>query len=177
MELFTPRLILREFRADDFASFRELETHPSTHHYEPAHPEESAIRKYLESAQSDVAQIPRLRYRLAVTIRPDDNIRGRVTLTRINASIREWEIGWAIHPNWRGQGLATEAAQHMLDFAFDDLQAHRVVAFSHSENISSIRVMEKLGMHKEGCLRETRRWHGAWANEVVFSMLDREFER
>lgn len=177
MELTTPRLTLREFQADDFFSFRELETHPSTYHYESAPPEESVIRKYLESAQCDATQIPRARYRLAVTIQPDDNVRGRATLTLVNESIREWEIGWAVHPNLWGQGLATEAAHRLLEFAFDELHAHRVVAFSHSKNLASIRVMNKLGMQQEGRLRETRRWQDGWADEVVFSLLDWEFEK
>lgn len=177
MELITPRLILREFRVDDFTSFRELETHPATYHYESAHPEEATIRKYLEDAKADVLQSPRTRFRLAVTLHPADEIRGRVTLTLTNASILEWEVGWALHPNWWGQGLATEAARRLLGFAFDELHAHRVVAFSHSENLSSIRVMEKLGMQQEGLLRETRRWQGSWSDEVVFSLMDREFKK
>jgi RimJ/RimL family protein N-acetyltransferase len=37
--------------------------------------------------------------------------------------------------------------------------------------------MGKLGMRQEGHLRETRRWQGGWADEVVFSLLDREFEK
>ena len=88
MELITSRLTLREFRDDDLVSFRELETHPLTHHYESAHPDDSVIRTYLESAQSDVLQNPRVRYRFAMTIQPEDKIRGRVTLSLINTSIR-----------------------------------------------------------------------------------------
>jgi [ribosomal protein S5]-alanine N-acetyltransferase len=176
MELFTPRLTLREFRLDDFASFRELETHPSTNHYETTCPDESAIRKYLESAQSDALQTPRVRYRFAVVLL-DDKVHGRVTLTLINASIREWEIGWAIHPDLWGAGIATEAAHRLLEFAFHELHSHRVVAFSHAKNLASIRVMKKLEMQQDGHLRETRRWQDGWADEVVFSLLEREFER
>lgn len=174
MELLTSRLTLREFRADDFDSFRELESYPSTYYYESACPDESAIQKYLESAQSDALQTPRIRYRFAVVFL-DDKVRGRGTLTLMNASIREWEIGWAIHPEFWRQGLATEAAEYLLAFAFHDLRAHRVVAFSQSENLGSIRIMEKLGMQQEGLLRETRRWQDSWVDEVVFSLLDREF--
>ncbi len=175
MELFTPRLTLRDFRADDFISFRELETHLSNYHYEPASPDESTIRKYVESAISDTLQTPRVRYRFAVTLHPDEKVWGRVTLTLVNRAIQEWEIGWAVHPAAWGQGIATEAALRLLGFACHDLHTHRVVAFSHSENLGSIRVMEKLGMRKEGQLRETRRWQEGWTDEVVFSVLDREF--
>lgn len=175
MELFTPRLILREFRESDFAIFRELETHPETYRFESAHPDDAQIRAYLEKAQADGLQTPRTRYRLAVTICPADEVRGRVTLALMNDSIREWEIGWAIHPDEWGKGFAVEAAQRLLEFAFADLGAHRVVAFSHAQNTASLRVMQKLGMQQDGLLRETRPWRGVWSDEVVFAILEREW--
>jgi RimJ/RimL family protein N-acetyltransferase len=175
MELITPRLTLREFIESDFILFRELESHPETYRFESTRPDADSTQNYLDQAQADASQTPRVRYRLAVTLRPADEVRGRATLTLLNDSIREWEIGWAIHPYWWRQGLATEAAQRLLKFAFHDLRAHRVVAFSHAQNAASLRVMEKLGMHQEGHLRETRRWQGGWADEVVFSILGREW--
>jgi RimJ/RimL family protein N-acetyltransferase len=175
MELFTPRLILREFRENDLSLFRELEAHPETYRFESAHPDDAQIRGYLEKAQSDGLQTPRPRYRLALTICPADEVRGRVTLALMNDSIREWEIGWAIHLAEWGKGFAVETAQRLLEFAFTDLGAHRVVAFSHAENAASLRVMQKLGMQQDGLLRETRPWRGAWSDEVVYSILEREW--
>lgn len=175
MELLTPRLILREFRDTDFTSFRELEAHPATYHYESACPGETATRSYLENARTDALQTPRIRYRFAMIVHPADTVCGRITLSLMNTSIREWEIGWAVHPGWWGRGLATEAALRVLEFAFRELGAHRVVAFSHAGNAASLRVMKKLGLQQEGLLRETRQWQGGWADEVVYAILDREF--
>ena len=56
-----------------------------------------------------------------------------------------------------------------------ELKAHRVVAFSHAENIASLRVMRKLGMQQEGLLRETRLWQNRWSDEVVYAILDHEW--
>jgi ribosomal-protein-alanine N-acetyltransferase len=175
MELLTPRITLREFRESDFALFRELEAYPETYRFESAHPDTAQTRAYLEKAQSDVLQTPRTRYRFAVSIRPADEVRGRVTLSLMNAFIREWEIGWAIHPDEWGKGFAVESSRRLLDFAFSDLCAHRVVAFSHAQNTASLRVMKKLGMQQDGHLRETRLWRGSWSDEVIFSILEREW--
>lgn len=175
MELLTPRLALREFRDTDFCLFHQLETQPETYCFESAQPDDAQIRTYLENSQNDVFQTPRTRYRFAVTLSPADLVRGRVTLTLLNASIREWEIGWALHPDFCGRGLATEAAHRLLEFAMVTLGVHRVVAFSHAQNTASLRVMQKLGMQQEAHLRETRHWRGGWADEVVFSILEREW--
>lgn len=61
----------------------------------------------------------------------------------------EIELSWAILPEYRGRGLATEAGRAMLAFAFDDLHLERVVACTDATNLASQRVMRKIGMHVE----------------------------
>ncbi len=176
MELFTPRLILRDFQQNDLANLKELESMPETYYFESSQPTIEQITKKLQQTQEEAVHSPRTRFHLAMTIQLMDQVRGRVSLMLINETIREWEIGWAIHPAEWGKGFATEAAHRMLEFAFSDLQAHRVVAFSHAENTASIQVMKKLNMRQEGLLRETRLWKNGWSDEVVYSILDREWK-
>ena len=91
--------------------------------------------------------------------------------------MREWEIGWklCILFEW-GKGYATEAAKGMLKYTFNDLQAHRVVAFCNTLNGASIRVMEKIGMRREGLLEKTRWWNNGWANEYIYAILERDWK-
>jgi RimJ/RimL family protein N-acetyltransferase len=176
MELFTPRLLLRDFQQNDLACVKELESLSETYYFESSQPNIEQITKKLQQTQAEALHSPRTSFHLAITIRPLDQVRGRVSLTLINESIREWEIGWAIHPDEWGKGFATEAAHRVLEFTFSELQAHRVVAFSHAENTASIRVMKKLNMQQEGLLRETIAWKNGWSDEVVYSILDREWK-
>lgn len=70
---------------------------------------------------------------------------------------RAASIGWSIsRPAWR-QGLATEAARAVIDAVFvgcDEL--NRIEATADLRNLASQRVMEKLGMTREGVLRQSR---------------------
>lgn len=175
MQLTTQRLILRDFRESDFDALRALEAHPSTYHYEETNPSEEVTRLQLEKMIEQQNETQRKYYRFGITIPPQDVVKGRIALVHTNHSICEWEIGWAIHPDEWGKGLATEAARSMLGFAFEKLDAHRVIAVSHASNQVSIRIMEKLSMTREGHLRETRQWHGAWSDDVIYSILDREW--
>jgi len=182
VEVLTPRLRLREFCDADFEAFCALEMHPATYAYE-AHPPSGveSIRAYLEQARSDRGYIEggvrrRIRYRLAVVLRATEQLLGRVTLTYEPRMVREWEIGWAIHPDFWGQGLAVEAARPVLALAFELHLAHRVVAYAHAENVASRRVMEKLGMRQEGYFRKTCPWRGGWADEVLYALLEWEWE-
>ncbi len=177
MELLTSRLILREFCAADFDAVHAYESNPETQRYEQVVvATEEQTRRYLADAQAWAREQPRTRFRLAITIPPDEAARGRISLALNWPEIREWEIGWTVDPLLWGRGYATEAAQAMLGFAFGEEGAHRVVAFCNANNRASARVMEKLGMQRDGYLRETRWWNGAWADEFVYSILDHEWQ-
>jgi RimJ/RimL family protein N-acetyltransferase len=91
-------------------------------------------------------------------------------------AIREWEVGWAIHPDEWGKGYATEAARQVMDWGFRELDIHRIVAFCHASNSASVRVMEKLGMHQDGMLRETRWLRGEWWDEYVYAILEKDWK-
>ena len=175
MELVTPRLRLREFVEDDFLALCELDGFPEMHTFERKPPNVSETRKSLDIYISNALQLPRITYQLAITIPPADTVRGIIKLSRRWETIREWEIGWAIHPVEWGKGYATEAAWLMIDWGFKQLNIHRMVAFCHASNTASVRVMEKLGMHCDGQLRETRWLNGRWWDEYVYAILDKEW--
>jgi RimJ/RimL family protein N-acetyltransferase len=60
------------------------------------------------------------------------------------------EIGWRLSTGWQGRGLAREAAETVLKFAFDSLELNRVVSFTVPANAASWGLMERLGMQKLG---------------------------
>ena len=175
MELITPRLKIREFRADDFDAIYAIDSDPQVCRFEPSVLTADQVAYRLEGALEWAQESPRTMYKLAITIPPDDRVYGRLSLRASLHSDRTWEIGWTLHPQIWGKGYATEGARALLGYAFTQLNAHRVVAFCHAENIASGRVMEKIGMQREGCLRETILINDSWYDELVYGILDREF--
>ncbi len=59
------------------------------------------------------------------------------------------EIGWRLAPAYWGRGLAREAAETTLDFAFERLRLPEVVAFTTPPNRRSWGLMERLGMRRD----------------------------
>ncbi len=60
------------------------------------------------------------------------------------------EIGYAVIPEYRGAGLATEAAQALVDYAFSFQEVKAICADTSVTGWASMRVLQKLGMHKCG---------------------------
>jgi len=175
MHLTTSRLLLREFRPADLDALFALYGDPTYQRYEEPPLSREKTQARLEGFLADAAVQPRTRFRLAITLPPADTVIGKISLGAINPSIGEWEIGWGVAPRFWGQGYAPEAARAMLAYAFDTLNARRVVAFCHFENVRSQRVMEKIGMQREGRPRQVRWLDDRWNDEYIYGILRQEF--
>ena len=100
---------------------------------------------------------------------------GELMLRLKSAESRQGEIGWSIHPDVQGRGLATEAAAELLRLGFEELGLHRIQAEADSRNQPSRRVMEKLGMRCEAEFVEAELFKGEWAGDVIYAILESEW--
>lgn len=175
MKLFTPRLVLRDLRERDLADLFAFDGDPEVQRFEGPPLSEAETRWRLEGAIEWAQENPRTRYKLGVTVRPSDQVIGRVSLTRKNPGEGEWEIGWTIRRADWGKGYATEAARAVLEYALTQLGARRVVALCLPENAASIRVMEKLGMRPVASKEQVRWIDGAWRDEITYVVDAKDF--
>ncbi|MGQ8871217.1 GNAT family N-acetyltransferase [Paenibacillus sp. TSA_86.1] len=90
---------------------------------------------------------------------------------------RSWELGFAVLPEYSGKGHGSEATRLLLQFAFDELKAHKVVGMCNAENVRSAALMQHVAMTREAIFKEELRWQDKWTDQYFFSILDREFKR
>jgi RimJ/RimL family protein N-acetyltransferase len=100
---------------------------------------------------------------------------GDVQLTWTSREHRQGEIGYIIHPDHTGNGYATEAAGLMLRLGFEGLGLHRIEGRLDARNQASARVLERLGMRREGCLEHARFVRGEWTDELIYAILEHEW--
>ncbi len=112
----------------------------------------------------------------AVTLKPEGSLVGAVGLSSVSEAFSRAEIGyWVGKPYWN-KGYATEATRTVLRFAFRNLGLNRVHASHFTRNPASGRVMQKLGMTREGMSRQhVRRWD-RFEDLVQYGILASEFE-
>jgi [ribosomal protein S5]-alanine N-acetyltransferase len=176
MQLITPHLILRELLPSDLNAVHAYFSDARFQHFEEPDRTLQDTQANLDKNIQAQEVVPRVRYVLGLVVPPSDTVIGQLSLIQISAAIHEWEIGWGIHPDFWGQGFATEAARALLQLAFTDLDANRVFAICHADNHASYRVMEKLGMQREGRFRQTRWIKGQRFDDVIYSILAEEYE-
>jgi RimJ/RimL family protein N-acetyltransferase len=89
---------------------------------------------------------------------------------------REGFIGYILNKSFWGQGYATELSQALLAFGFEKLGLHRIYATCDIDNKASAHVMEKIGMQREGLLREYRMQGKNWRDQFIYATLHREWK-
>lgn len=151
--LKTPRLILRKIKVCDAEDMFDYSRREDVTRYLlwDAHPDlfytEHFIR-YLQERYS-VADY----YDWAIVWQENGKMIGTCGFTSFDVPNNAAEIGYALSPEYWGRGVATEAVERLLRFAFCDLALSRVSAVCMEGNAASLRVMEKCGMKREGLLR------------------------
>jgi ribosomal-protein-alanine N-acetyltransferase len=73
-----------------------------------------------------------------------------------------------------GQGYATETGKALLTFGFDGLGLHRIFATCDPANVPSAHVLEKIGMQREGRIREHKWAKRRWRDSLLYAILDYE---
>ncbi len=172
--LRTHRLVLRDFRGPDMAGVHAYAADPEVARFMrwgPNTPKDTAV--FLEGALAAQADWPRLSINLA--IEHAGVASGAIGLRLRDAENRTAEIGWCLRRDLWRQGLMREAAGAMLDFAFGPLGLHRVVATCDPLNTASFRLMERLGLRREGHFRHDALVKGEWRDTLAYAVLADEW--
>lgn len=80
-------------------------------------------------------------------------------------------------PEYRGRGYGYEAMQLALQFAFDEINLHRLQLTVFSYNINAIMLYENLGFQREGVMREALLRDGARYDMLMYGLLRQEWMR
>lgn len=110
-------------------------------------------------------------YEFAITDKDSGELYGAIALTN-NLKFNNGEIAYWIGEEFWGNGYATEAAQAILQFAFEEKHYHKVFARYFNSNPASGRVMQKLGMKLEGILMDHVRKEDRYEDLVYYGIIN-----
>jgi [ribosomal protein S5]-alanine N-acetyltransferase len=173
----TERLVLRPFDMRDAPEVRRLagahEIADTTLHI--PHPYGEGIAEGWIGSHASLYESGQM-VTFAVTEADTQALVGAIGLGIVEEHARA-ELGyWFGAPYW-GRGYATEAAAEILRFGFDDLELHRIFASHFVRNPASGRVLRKVGMLREGKLRQHVRKWGVFEDLETFAIVVDEWRQ
>ncbi|NYV66904.1 GNAT family N-acetyltransferase [Bacillus sp. Gen3] len=110
-------------------------------------------------------------YEFAITDKETGRVYGAIALSN-NKKFNNGELAYWIGEEFWGNGYATEAAQAILRFAFDEKKYHKVFARYFHSNQASGRVMQKLGMKKEGIFIDHVKKENQYVDLVYYGIIN-----
>ncbi|OLE45098.1 MAG: hypothetical protein AUG14_02080 [Candidatus Rokubacteria bacterium 13_1_20CM_2_68_19] len=166
----TARLVLRELADADLEAIQAYASDPAVVEFLPWGPNtEDDTRRFLSAVMAGRAARPRRQWDLAIVLRREPRLVGGCRLHVTDEIAGEADLGYALARGYWGQGLASEAARALVEFAFTRLGARRVWAVCEPANPASARVLEKAGLRRERFLRAHRFMKGRWRDSYVYA--------
>lgn len=112
----------------------------------------------------------------AITLRGGDALVGDLALQIKERDAKQAVLGFTIARRHQRQGLGSEAVGAVLAFLFASMALHRVTADCDPRNEGSWRLMERLGMRREGHFIRSLWFKGDWADEYIYAILYEEWK-
>ena len=170
------RLTLRRFADADLHAFLAYLNDPLVARYQSweSYTEQQA-KDVIEQQKSLEPGRPGGWFTFAVELKEIKSLIGHVALSVKADDHRQAEIGFTFAREYQGRGLAREAAECVLDYAFAELGMHRIVAVTDCENARSVALLSRLGMRREGHFIENIWFKGRWGSEYLYALLRKEW--
>ena len=174
MNLESIRLLLKEISWDDLENIHRLHSFPEVDEFNtlglPKNIEETKgiIRPMIEGR----TKIPQKSYTWKITLKDTNDFVGIAGMSLSCDKFKLGEIYYKLLPIHWGKGYATEVSKTLIKSGFEVFHLHKVEAGVSTENIKSIKVLEKSGMTREGLRRKILPIRGVWKDNYHYAIVE-----
>jgi [ribosomal protein S5]-alanine N-acetyltransferase len=128
--------------------------------------------KYLDYSRND-----KTTYELGIFDNEQDTFIGVISLRTIDFNYQNAEIGyWLVKEFWK-KGYATEAAELIIEYAFEKLDLYRIYATLEKDNVSSLSLLNRLGFEVEGLMKKSVKNKGKFVDRYICGFLRDKWNR
>jgi len=170
----TERLQAIEITLDDLEDIHRLESIPEVDEFNTL-----GIPGKISDTEKMILQViegrskkPRDSYTWKVVLKETNQFIGLAGFSLSNDKFRLGEIYYKLHPDNWGKGYATELSKQMVILGFSKFNLHKVEAGVATGNVRSIRVLEKIGMTREGLRRKILPIRGEWKDNYHYAIVE-----
>ncbi|MGB4843261.1 MAG: GNAT family N-acetyltransferase [Ferruginibacter sp.] len=153
--LTTKRLTLRQLSESDAKEILSLRSNALINKYlgrQPSKTLDDALN-FIRKTNEYIKDSP-LKY-WAITLNGNEKLIGTVCLFDYSEELKKCEIGYELLTAYQGQGIMIEATKKIIEYAFLTVGLKTIDAFTHKDNQSSTKLLQKLNFEKTGIVDET----------------------
>lgn len=159
MRVETERLIIRNFELSDEKDLCEYMLQRVHEEFE-AYPDFT-----VEKVKEEIKFRTKSDEFFAIELKETNKVIGNIYMGKRDFNGRE--LGYVLNKNYQGKGYGSEASKAVIDYFFDK-GIHRIYAECAPQNISSWKVMEKIGMKREAHFRKNVSFHNDFEGKPIY---------
>ena len=172
----TDRLDIRRLEPRDAAAVFQYRSDPEISRFQNWEPQSvGEVESFIAGLNEIGIDTPGRWYQLGLFERESGELAGDCGVYVQEHDPRQVEVGITLTARFQGRGFATEALSAVLGFLFSTLEKHRVFGSVDPRNGPSLALLERVGMRREAHFVESLWFKGAWADDVIYAMLRREY--
>uniref|UniRef100_UPI0032177214 GNAT family N-acetyltransferase n=1 Tax=uncultured Draconibacterium sp. TaxID=1573823 RepID=UPI0032177214 len=177
MKLETKRLILRPVNLDDKNELFEYRSDAETNKYQGWIPETIEDVETFISKISKQINVPETWFQFIILEKETQKMVGDLGIHFLGNENQQAEIGCTLNKDFQNKGFATEAVKRVIDYLFNDLHKHRIITSIDPNNVSSVRLVERIGFRKEAHFVESLFINGKWVDDLIYAMIEKDWKK
>ena len=174
IKLSTERLKLRLIELSDLDSIHTLHSLPETDKFNtlgiPKSIEETKLIITDWVSENKKSKFKNLTFAIEQNV--SQKFTGLIAIKIGSEKFKNGEVWYKLHSDYWGKGFGTESLNAILSYGFEKLKLHRIEAGCAIENIGSIKVLEKVGMTREGRKRQVLPLKSGWSDNFEYAILE-----
>ena len=175
--LETNRLVLRQIEKDDASSILIYLSDKEVMKYYGLEPFKTIKEALSEISWYRSIRNKRIGIRWGITLKGKNEVIGSCGFFNMVPRHYRTEIGYELHRNYWGQGIASEALEAIVRYGFESMNIQRMEALIEPLNISSQRLAEKQGFLREGLLRSYEFTRDKFDDLYMYALLKQGFDK
>ena len=172
LSLSTARLKISLMTNDDRANFKLLQTDIELMEFIGSIPSEKELKEKFEQRIDPWEKNEFQWQSLIVKDKITNTFIGSISFKLDSIEFERAEMGYMMLKEHHGKGYTTEACTALITCLFDILQVRKIISRCKVENIGSWKVMEKLGLKREGCFEMHSQANGIWGDDYSYGLVN-----
>ncbi|MDR2084477.1 MAG: GNAT family N-acetyltransferase [Bacteroidales bacterium] len=172
----TERLIIRPIKLDDKTEVFEYRSDTEANKYQGWIPQTvEDVETFIKKTSFRINEQGTW-FQYVILRKDDQKIIGDIGIHFFDAQNKQVEIGCTLNGKFQHAGYAAEAMREVINYLFKVLEKHRIIASIDHDNVSSIRLVERLGFRKEAHFVRSLFVNGKWVDDVIYAVLNENWE-